>query len=307
MAVIPILLIASSLRPSAHTRNAPGLIDSCAALQPPSSWHSCAERNTDVRGDALLRLRLRAHAALARAPGRRALLFGDSMVRQLYVLLMCLLVPDATAHPRLGWARKDWGRHPLFSMCTRQGAVLQFKFALDARHGNPYAPLLWPKLRAAIAASDVVLVNWGAHCGQPEDCREQFEAHVKLTQAAASRTTRLVVLEYAAVHFRTRSGQGDYREAVELWSNYSAPLPYLNGSEAHDHRCCPPLAPDAPVNPRAIVSRAISQLHALPIVEAYNASAAESALHPDGLRECHHITFRVPRVLGLPGKRWNLE
>ncbi|KAJ1625700.1 hypothetical protein T492DRAFT_843753 [Pavlovales sp. CCMP2436] len=94
----------------------------------PNFWNNCEPaRLVDLHGRNLTALVARAHAALATMPAStRLLFFGDSLARDTFVLLACVLLPDLSLLPTGNTSSKDYSFNELATMRTKFGVRVDF-------------------------------------------------------------------------------------------------------------------------------------------------------------------------------------
>ena len=204
---------------------------------------------------------------------QRVVLFGDSLMRDWFTLMVCLLIgasPTARVTPMPG---PHFGLHGATVLELPEGATLTFvwqrKEFLPVNGSSP--PALHTKPCLAVRDAKVLFFNMkGAHQGYAAELRVDMGNLVTWLQGANPAQQRVVV-EYAPAHF-SGTPYGEYN------ASFFSALPASRGGATPEQRGrCAPHNPSLEVPPannwRRSVMREVAAEYDLSLLAVWNVSA----------------------------------
>lgn len=196
-------------------------------------WGNCVpERILDLESGERADLVARAHAALATMRANSTLMFfGDSLARDIFILLACVLVRDLTHLPTGNTSSRSFGLYRVESFTTR-GVEVIFARLREPHYGKrPYINLrIYPAVLSAIRSAGHITTTYISHSvsGALFDLQmDKFLAMVKEARGRAPGKPQVLpampnisLWEYLPVHF-PGSPDGDF-EGHKRWLNRRA-------------------------------------------------------------------------------------
>jgi len=256
---------------------APGWVATCASdlgLHP-SRWNNCRNTAEIQRDDEPLRLSTALSAALS-ALGGPITLIGDSVLRGLFFLMACLILPHVPApRPRMEGAHFSGP-----ARISSELGVLRFIWADAAAWTSDE--------RQEIRSSAVVLLHFGSHAQNASHALGMLGAIASGMALDTPQAPRTIVWSYMPSHFpsapdgggewhgRTASGQVDMRRVQQYMQPTARCVPHASLGPRCDASC----SAMARGNFRRAASLAFAAQHALPILDAWDDAAANFDDHP---------------------------
>ena len=206
---------------------------------------------------------------------QRVVLFGDSLMRDLFTMLVCLLIgvsPTARVTPPMSGAH--FGLHGAIVLELPEGATLTFVwYRREFLPVNGSSPPALHVECAAVREAKVLFVNMnGAH--QPSAAQMSTDMRNLVTWLqGTSPAQQRVVLEYAPAHF-SGTPYGDYDASF-----FTRPASRGGATPEQRSRCAPHNASliDVPVPPannwrRSVIREVAAEYH-LPLLGVWDMSA----------------------------------
>ena len=191
-------------------------------------------------------------------------LVGDSVLRGLFYLMACALLPHVPAPPHMEGAHFVGPAHIRTTFAT----TLDFVWA-DS--------LGWTRdVERTVRSSFLVVVHFGSHAKNASHARSVWRDLARAMGLGSSRAPRrILVLSYLPAHFPGGAGDGEWRGRTE---SGQVDWQHMQLYADKDARCAPHASSSS--NFRRQVSLEFAASHGLAVLDAWDAAVPHYEDHP---------------------------
>lgn len=242
----------------------------------PMRWNNCAVSANDRVRPQLARTLLKTfrRRSSTGAP-LRLVLVGDSVVRDMFTLLACLLVPEMRLPPRTMHG-VDVGRNaegPVQLELLSSNSSISFVWFWEGEHSQPMTAATRATTQRILSEATAIVFSAGAHFREPKSMREALSraASTLFGDSDAGLQRGFAVAEYTAPHFPA-SLDGEYIEKLHMHNRE------LRHCDALDNNSSALTSPWT--SWRRDVLDEFARMHDLPVIRMWHKTVTSHDDHP---------------------------